>query len=59
MNILLYSAIFLPMAAAVLCYIVGRNHKKLRDNLASAVTCITFILCLCLAAQTITTPNVS
>ncbi len=59
MNILLYSAIFLPMAAAVLCYIVGRTHKKLRDNLASAVTCITFILCLCLAAQTITTPNVS
>ena len=59
MNILLDSAIFLPMAAAVLCYIVGRTHKKLRDNLASAVTCITFILCLCLAAQTITTPNVS
>ncbi len=59
MSILLYSAIFLPMAAAIPCYAVGRSHKAARDYLADIVTGITFIVCLCLAIQTITNRDVS
>lgn len=52
MNILICSTIFLPMAAAILCYATGRFHKTARDYLACATTGIIFILCLCLAIQT-------
>lgn len=53
MNILICSTIFLPMAAAILCYAAGRFHKTARDYLACAATGITFIICLYLAIQTI------
>lgn len=59
MSILIYSAIFLPMAAAILCYAVGRSNKTARDYLADAVTGVTVILCLCLAVQSANTVNVS
>lgn len=53
MSILIYSAIFLPMAAAVVCYAVGRSHKAARDYLADVITGMTLILCLCLTVETI------
>ncbi len=59
MSILLYSTILLPMAAAIPCYAIGRSHKAARDYLADVVTGITFILCLCLAIQTVTNRNAS
>lgn len=59
MSILLYSAIFLPITAAIPCYVIGRSHKAARDYLADIITGITFILCLSLAIQTITNQDVS
>lgn len=53
MSILIYSAIFLPMTAAVVCYAVGRSHKAARDYLADVITGMTLILCLCLAVESI------
>lgn len=53
MSILIYCAIFLPMTAAILCYIAGRFSKNIRDYLADATTGITFFICLYLAIQTI------
>lgn len=41
-NILLYAAIFGPMAAGVLSYILGRYQKDLRSRFADLVTGITF-----------------
>ncbi len=59
MNLLIYTIIFLPMAAALLCYITGRFQKAVRDYLADAATGITFLLCLYLAVQTVTRPDLS
>lgn len=42
------------MAAAILCYTVGRSHKTARDYLADICTGITFFLCLYLTIQTVT-----
>lgn len=54
MNLVIYMIIFLPMAAAILCYTVGRSHKTARDYLADICTGITFFLCLYLTIQTVT-----
>ncbi len=53
-NILIYSTIFGPMAAAVIGYIIGRYDKDLRSRFADAVTGITFGIFLYLFIQVLT-----
>ena len=49
MHTLIYLLIFMPMAAAVLSYLVGRGSKKARDLLMQAVVAAEFVLSLLLA----------
>lgn len=48
MNVLICSIVFMPMAAAILCYVAGRFNKTVRDYFADAVTGVTFALSVCL-----------
>lgn len=48
MDILIYLLVFLPMAGAILSYLVGRKQKKLRDYTVSVITIIEFVLSLIL-----------
>lgn len=52
MNILVYSLVFFPMAAGLLCYAIGRINKNMRDIFADIVTGITLGLSLLLLIQT-------
>ena len=52
MNILVYSLVFFPMAAGLLCYAIGRINKNKRDIFADIVTGITLGLSLLLLIQT-------
>ncbi len=54
MDILVYSIVFLPMAAALIGYIIGRYQKDVRSYFADIITGITFALCLYLLIQTLT-----
>lgn len=60
-QILIYSIVFGPMAAALLCYVIGRLQKNIRDYFADAITGLTFALTLCmfLLAQANSFPEVS
>ncbi len=60
MNILICSIVFLPMAAAIIGYIIGRFHKDARSYFADIVTGITFALSLYVFVQTFTqsTPEI-
>lgn len=44
MYTLICTAIFLPMISAILCYIIGRFNKTIRDYFANVITGITFIV---------------
>ena len=48
MTILIYLLVFLPMAAAVLSYLVGRKSKTARDTLVRMAVAAEFILSLAL-----------
>lgn len=50
-NILIETAIFLPMLAALLSYGIGRKNKNMRNIFADVTTGVTFILCMILALQ--------
>ena len=52
MNGLIYSIVFGPMAAAILCYLIGRFNKTVRCRFADLVTGITFGLSVCLFCLT-------
>lgn len=52
-NILIETAIFLPMLAALLSYGIGRKNKNMRNIFADIIAGITLILCGILAAQTL------
>lgn len=54
MNILICTVVFLPMISAILCYVVGRFQKELRDYFADIITAITFGLCLYLFIRLLT-----
>lgn len=51
MNILIYSIIFLPMAAALIGYIIGRFQKDARSYFADIVTGVIFVCTLYLYLQ--------
>ena len=51
MDILIYLAVFGPMAAAFLSYLIGRSNKHLRDWFLRAAVIAEFLLCLLLAAR--------
>ena len=54
MNILICSIVFLPMAAAILSYVMGRFDKSARNYFADIMTGIIFGLSLYLFIQTLT-----
>lgn len=60
MNMLICFIVFLPMAAALIGYIIGRYQKSWRDYFADIITCVIFIcsLCLFLQMQTQNAPEV-
>lgn len=49
--IIIEAAVFLPMAAAVIGYLIGRSHKEARNLFANIITGVTFILCGILLLQ--------
>lgn len=53
-NLLLYTAVFGPMAAGILSYLLGRFQKDLRSRFAALVTGLTFGLFLYLFWQMLT-----
>ena len=57
-TILIYSLVFMPMAGAVLSYLVGRRSKKGRDLVVSAVTVLEFGAALWLAVAACTAETV-
>ncbi len=46
MRFLLYTAVFFPMTAAIVCYLAGKKSKRIRDYFADAVTGVEFGLFL-------------
>lgn len=52
-DIIIKCAVFLPMAAALIGYIIGRSHKEARNVFADIITGVIFILCGILLMQTI------
>lgn len=50
-DIIIEAAVFLPMAAAVIGYLIGRSHKEARNLFANIITGVTFILCSILLLQ--------
>lgn len=53
-NIIIETVVFLPMAAALAGYCIGRKNKDGRSIFADIVTGLTFVLCGILAVQTLT-----
>ena len=51
-EILIYSAIFGPMVAAILCYVIGRFGKDMRSRFADVVTGVAFGIFLYLFLRT-------
>ena len=51
-EILIYSTIFGPMAAAILCYVIGRFGKDMRSRFADVVTGVAFGIFLYLFLRT-------
>lgn len=51
MKTIVYLIIFLPMAAALTGYIIGRFQKNARDYFANIVTGAIFVCTLCLLLQ--------
>lgn len=60
MDILICSIVFMPMAAAIIGYIIGRFQKDVRSYFADIVTGITFMLSLYVFIQTLlqSTPEI-
>lgn len=56
-DLLICLIIFLPMAAAVLCYLTGRVNKNARSYLADIITGITFVISVCLFWHTLSAKN--
>lgn len=54
MNFLLAFSVFFPMAAAVLCYVIGRYHKKIRNRFAEGTAVLEFGVLLFLAVPFLT-----
>lgn len=54
MNILICLIVFLPMAAALISYIIGRYQKDARSYFADIISGLTFALSLYLFLQTLT-----
>ena len=52
MNVLICSLVFIPMAAAIASYILGRFSKSIRNYFAQLVTGLTFVLALYLFIRT-------
>lgn len=50
MDSLLYALIFMPMAGAIVSYIVGRKSKKYRDYTVSGTAILEFVLAIFLAS---------
>ena len=53
MSLLLFSAVFFPMIAALAGYVIGRKKKSLRDYFADIVTLVEFVIFLYLFISTI------
>lgn len=53
MSLLLFSAVFFPMIAALISYMIGRKKKSLRDYFADGVTGVEFGIFLYLFINTI------
>ena len=51
MSYLIYGLIFLPMAGALLSYMLGRKYKKYRDYFVSGLTVLEFVLAAVLLFQ--------
>lgn len=49
--VLIEGAVFLPMAAGLIGYGIGRFNKKTRNLFADIITCVTFVLCGILLLQ--------
>lgn len=50
-NMLIYLIVFLPMAGAVVSYLIGRKTKQGRDYVVSSIAILEFILSLTLVLQ--------
>lgn len=50
----IFSIVFLPIAAALISYLLGRRNKEARNILADIVTGVTFLLCFLLCIQVLT-----
>ena len=50
-TILIYLMVFMPMAGALVSYLIGRRSKKARDYFVSAITILEFILAVALVAM--------
>ena len=51
-NYLIEGVVFLPMAAALIGYLIGRSHKRARSLFANIVTGACFVLCAVVLIQT-------
>ena len=51
MSYLIYGLIFLPMAGALLSYMLGRKYKKYRDYFVSGLAVLEFVLAAVLLFQ--------
>lgn len=51
-NYLIEGVLFLPMAAALIGYLIGRSHKRARSLFANIVTGACFVLCAVVLIQT-------
>ena len=49
--VLIYLMVFMPMAGALVSYLIGRRNKKARDYFVSAITILAFILAVALVAM--------
>lgn len=50
-NILLAAAVFFPMAAGIVSYLLGRKNKRLRDKAVSLTTIVEFVLTVIVVAR--------
>ena len=49
-RMLLAAAVFFPMAAGIVSYLIGRKHKKLRDRFVGLAAMFELILTVAVAA---------
>ena len=50
-RMLLAAAVFFPMAAGIVSYLIGRKHKKLRDQFVGLAAMLELILTVAVAAR--------